>query len=312
MVIKLSVELMLTISLGIYARRRQIVADGFEQQLTALIMRVALPLMIIDCMQGDFTVERLKQCGHLLLLSLLMVALSLAIGQALFKLQGGGVRGRLWRFGAVFMNFTLVGIPVTQTLYGEEGVFFFTMFIVPLRLFYYSLPQFLLSPPGTRPERAGWKQRLAGCFSPPVAAVVAGGALFLLQIRLPAVLLEVAHNVGGICSPLGMLMCGLSIGKYELRNMFRPHALIIALVRNLGCPAAMFLLCGLLRTPVELARIAVICAALPIGVLVSTFVVQYDGSDQAKYESAGMVAVSSILSCVTIPLWARILESCYM
>lgn len=107
-------------------------------------------------------------------------------------------------------------------------------------------------------------------------------------------------------------MCGLSIGKYELRNMFQPHALIIALVRNLGCPAAMFLLCSLLRTPVELARIAVICAALPIGVLVSTFVVQYDGSDQAKYESAGMVAVSSILSCVTIPLWARILESCYM
>lgn len=312
MVIRLSLELIMTILLGVYVQRKGIVGKGFDRQLTAFLIQVALPLMIVDCMQVDFTMERLRQCGRLAALALLMIAITMLLGQILYKLQGGGLRGRLWRFGVVFMNFTLIGIPITQTLYGEEGAFFFTMFIVPLRLLYYVTPRFLLAPSSVTEGRIGWRERARACFSPPVAAVLVGLVLFLLQIRLPKVLLDVAHNVGGVCSPLGMVMCGLCIGKFELRKIIRPNALVIAFIRNMGCPAIMFLLCGLLSVPPELARIAVICAALPVGVLISTFAVQYDGSDQAKYESAGMVTVSSLLSCATIPLWAWLLETWYI
>lgn len=312
MVIRLSLELIITVLLGVYIQRRGIVGEGFDRQLTGFLVQAALPLMIVDCMQVDFTVERLRQCGRLAALALLMIAVTVLLGQVLYRLQGGGLRGRLWRFGVIFMNFTLIGIPVTQTLYGEEGAFFFTMFIVPLRILYYVTPQFLMAPSGASGRRAGWRERAAGCFSPPVIAVLAGLALFLLRIRLPGILLDVAHSVGGVCSPLGMILCGLCIGKFEIRRILRPHALAIALIRNMGCPAIIFLLCRLLAVPPELARIAVICAALPVGVLIATFAVQYDGSDQAKYESAGMVTVSSLLSCATIPLWAWLLEIWYI
>ena len=56
--------------------------------------------------------------------------------------------GRNSALTGLYTNFTFVGIPVVEALYGDTGVFYFVVFLVPYRMIYYSSVEPLLSPPG--------------------------------------------------------------------------------------------------------------------------------------------------------------------
>lgn len=306
----LAVQLILMIGLGMAAHRLNIVKGDFDRQLTSLLMKLCLPCMIVKSMMGVFSLETLKTSGRLVLLAIVMLVVTFALGQLVYLLMGKTASARIMRFSMLFTNFTFVGIPVMEALFGDQGVFFFVVFVVPYRMVYYSSAQPLLSPPGTVLEKGRWRDRLKGWFSPPVVAVFIGLLLYLTQIPLPSPIEGVISSIGSCASPLGMLLCGISLGKYELRKLLRPKYLWVPLVRNVLLPALMLglaLLVGLGRT---LTQIAVIFSALPVASLLAAFTIQYDPDQDTRFEAAAAVLLSTLLGAVTIPLWSAVLTLC--
>lgn len=303
---RLAIQLVLTVGIGFFTVKRRIVNEQFEKQLTTLILDILLPCMLIKSMMGTFSWEQLKRCGLLLVLAVVVWAITFGLGQIVYRLMGKTASGRIMRFTMMYTNFTFVGIPVMEGLYGDLGVFYFVVFLVPYRIIYYSTSELFLAPPGAAQKARTLKENLRIWLSPPVVAVIIGLILYLTQIQLPASVMDTISSLGACASPLGMLLCGMSLGKYPIRRLLRPRYLWFPLVRNLLIPAFFFGLALLLGLEKDLAQIIIMFAALPIASLLAAFMIQYDPNQEAQFEAAAAVLLSTIFSAVTIPLWANI------
>ena len=303
----LSLELLLMIGAGIFARKSHIVGPHVNEELASLITKLALPCLIVDSMRGTASLSELQNCGMLLVLALVTLGIELLLGQGTYLLAGRTSSGRIFRFGMTYTNFTFMGIPVVEALFGSQGVFYFVVFLVPIRIVYYSTAKLMLSPPGITHGKQTFLQHLRGWLSPPVVAVLVGLVLYLTGWHLPTVLDDVVHSVGSICSPLGMLLCGISLGEYPFRQLLRRKYLLLPLVRDLALPGLLLLLTRLLPVENQLSNLMVIYAALPISSMMAAFTLQYDPAPEAHFESAGVVLLSTLLSALTIPLWAWVM-----
>lgn len=304
---KLSIQLILMVGIGVFACRAHIVKGDFDKQLTSFLMKLCLPCMIVKSMMGAFSWDQLKNCGRLVVLALILWAITFALGQGAYRLMGKSASGRIMRFSMMYTNFTFVGIPVMEALYGDVGVFYFVVFLVPYRMIYYSSAEPLLSPPGLVRERRTLGAKLKGWFSPPVVAVFVGLVIYLTQVQLPAPITGVISSLGACASPLGMVLCGISLGKYEFRKLLRPRYFLLPLVRNLLLPALFLGLALLFRLDAELAQVVVMFAALPVASLLAAFTIQYDPEQDSQFEAAAAVLLSTFFAAFTIPLWATVL-----
>ena len=308
---KLAIQLILMLAVGLFVVRARIVGENFEKQLTSLIMKVILPCMIVKSMMGAFSWEALKNSGQLVLLAVAMLVITFALGQFVYVLMKKTPSARIMRFSMIFTNFTFVGIPVIEALYGDMGVFYFVIFVVPYRMVYYSSAQPMLSPPGHTLEKRSWKDKLKGWFSPPVVAVFVGLFLYLTQIQLPTPISGVINSLGSCASPLGMLLCGMSLGKYPIKKLLRPKYLWLPLVRNLLLPALILGLALLVGLEQDIAQLVVMFASLPVASLLAAFTIQYDPNEETQFEAAAAVLLSTVFCAFTIPLWANVLALCF-
>lgn len=308
---KLAIQLILMLAVGLFVVRTRIVGENFEKQLTSLIMKVILPCMIVKSMMGAFSLEALKNSGQLVLLAIAMLVITFALGQLVYILMKKTPSARIMRFSMLFTNFTFVGIPVIEALYGDMGVFYFVIFVVPYRMVYYSSAQPMLSPTGHTLEKRSWKDKLKGWFSPPVVAVFVGLFLYLTQIQLPTPISGVINSLGSCASPLGMLLCGMSLGRYPIKRLLRPRYLWLPLVRNLLLPALILGLTLLVGLEKDIAQLVVMFASLPVASLLAAFTIQYDPDKETQFEAAAAVLLSTFFCAFTIPLWANVLELCF-
>ena len=308
---KLAIQLILMVSVGIFVSRARIVGENFEKQLTSLIMKVILPCMIIKSMMGSFSWEALKNSGRLVLLAIILLIITFALGQLVYRLMGKTTSARIMRFSMIFTNFTFVGLPVIEALYGDLGVFYFVIFVVPYRMVYYLAAPPLLTPPGQGHEKRTFGAILKGWLSPPVVAVFIGLFLYLTQIQLPSPVSGVINSLGSCASPMGMLLCGMTLGRYPFRQLLRPKYLWLPLVRNLLIPALVLGLSLLAGLEQELAQQVVMFASLPVASLLAAFTIQYDPNKEAQFEAAAAVLLSTIFCALTIPLWANVLALCF-
>lgn len=306
--LKLSIELILLIGVGFAVWRLGYVDEEFDSSLTAFILNISLPCMIIGSFDAPFSAQELRNCAILLGVSIIILAVSFAAGQCCYKLCKGGYTGRILRFGTIFTNFSFVGMPVVEQLYGQTALLYFVVFLVPIRMVYYSAAKPLLSPPGVYFARESAWQRVMGWFSPPVVAVFIGLALYVTQLQLPEVIDDVIGSLGKICSPMGMILCGISLGKHNLKELMKPRYLLTPLVRNLIMP--LITIGILLLLPIEplLKKVIVVFAALPVASLTAAFTLQYDPEPEAHLESAGAVLFSVLACAVTMPLWAGLAD----
>ena len=308
---KLAIQLILMVGVGLFAVRARIVGENFEKQLTSLIMKIILPCMIVKSMMGAFSWTELKHCGQLVIIAIVLWAVTFGLAQLVYRLMGKTPSARIMRFSMMYTNFTFVGIPVMEALYGSTGVFYFVVFVVPYRMVYYSSAEPLLSPPGLAHARRTWKDKLKGWFSVPVVAVFVGLFFYLTQIPLPTPVAGVISGLGSCASPLGMLLCGMSLGRYPIRKLLRPRYLWVPLARNVLLPALALGLCLLAGLEKELVQVVVMFAALPVASLIAAFTIQYDPEEETRFEAAAAVLWTTVVGAITIPLWAAVLGLCF-
>lgn len=305
--IQLAIQLVLMVGIGIFAVRTHIVDKTFDKQLTSFVMKICLPCMIVRSMMGEFSWEELKNCGRLVIIALILWTITFLLGQLAYRLMGKGSSGRLMRFSMMYTNFTFVGIPVMEALYGDLGVFYFVVFLVPYRMIYYSSAETFLSPPNVVHKKKTLAESVKGWFSAPVIAVLVGLTLYLTQFKLPTSVSGVINSLGSCASPLGMVLCGISLGKYEFKKLLRPKYLGIPVVRNILLPAMTLALCLLFRLEADLAHVVVIFATLPVASLMAAFTIQYDPAQESQFHAAAAVLMSTLFSAVTIPVWSVLL-----
>lgn len=282
-------------AVGLLAGRLGCLNEGAQKALSDFLMSFCLPAAIFLSAEGPLTPER--RTGTLWMLALsfgyfaVVFPLALAAGR---RISGPDSRKRLFSACLLFGNVGLLGFPVADALFPDSGLFYAAFFNLAFNLVFFTLGMRLFRPDG----RMGSLRQLAK--NPNLLATLAMVVCLVLDWHLPEKLHYPVSLLGGLCSPLSLILVGARLASVRPRELLAGKAIkAAALIRLVLEPLAAIAVLALLRPPLEVAMVLVVMCAMPAAA--NTVIASQQAGTPADF-AAKTVAVTSSLFPLTLPL----------
>ena len=159
--------------------------------------------------------------------------------------------------------------------------------------------------PASKEEmRADRRAVLRKTFTHPcILAVVVGMVLMASQLPLPGFLGRTVKSLSNCNMGVSMILIGAIIGSSRMGKLWDKDCFLYCLIRLGLIPAAVLLGCRLCGAESLVTGVSVVLAAMPMGGVTAVLAEKY-GGDSAF--ASKCVAVSTVLSLVTTPLWCMV------
>ena len=303
--LEVALEFAIIVFVGILVVRVRLVGPEFRSQLAKFVTNAALPCMIARSLYSQE--ERFEGMGRIFLLAVLMVLLLLLAGWLLYRALGKTEIAVSARFSLVFGNFTFMGFPIVENLYGAAGLFAFTLFTMPVRLAFYSSPAFLLRPRDSSSAKFSWKTLGKQFLSPPILAVFAGLVMYALRWQPPLFLDKAVQALGGSASMLGMLLVGMGMADATPKSLWqRRRVMVIVLSKAILCPLLLLALFYFYPLDSLTKQALFLYGAVPVPSLLTAFSLNEGRSAEACQDASAAVLLSTLLSVLILPVWAAV------
>ena len=309
--------LFLLLLAGFAARRCNLMDDRFDTMLSALVMNVTMPALVLDSVLGSESLPGTSTIVELFCCSVAAYALLIAAGELLVRTlyRNADERERgAHCFAIVFGNVGFMGFPVVSALFGSQAVLYAAIFNIPMNALAFtwgvaSLKRgggpALYDEEGDAAPARGKRARnvLRSVATPCVLASVLAAVLACLGITdNEGVIGSACSLLGQFTTPASLLVIGSSLGKMKLMsviNRLRPY-LTVAL-RLVAAPLAVHALFGLFVQDPLVLGVMTVCSGMPVASM-GTMLSLVHGGDLDTI--VRVTSISTLLSLVTIPLIA--------
>ena len=289
------VILFLVVLVGALCRKLRFFTDETIRGVTQLVVNITLPVLTVYNMQRPFETRVL--INFLLTLGLSIVAILAALLGSLFLFRNRphDKRAVLANLEG-FSNSGFMGYPIILAVNPDWMIyavayniaFVFVTWTVGVSLFQgrqnVSLKRVLLNPN--------------------VIAAFLGFAVFCLNITLPDILSQTMSLIGGLTTPLSMLLIGTRISGIRLSELRDKDYHITAALRLIVLPLILYVLLLPLHLDPAVWSTLYLLTAMPCGTLSAMQAELYGGD--ARF-AARAIAYSTLLSLVTVPLISMLL-----
>jgi predicted permease len=285
--------LFLILLVGYVGARVGILDTPAIRKMSEILLYITSPLLVFKSFFFTFSVERLANAGWVVAISLVFFLLSTLISRLIYAPFPEKVNP-VMRFTAIFSNCGYMGLPMLKALFGDDGVFYGSFYIVMFHMVLWTVGIRIFGVGGTA---GGWKKVF---LNPAIIAVYCGMVVFLLQIPVPDVVKGAAQAVGDMTMPLSMLIIGAVISTAKPKEIFNdPKVYLTSAVRLIAMPLLALLLTRLLHIPHMPAAILVTALAMPAAANITIFSEMF-GKDSIF--ASKCVSVSTLLSILTVPV----------
>lgn len=196
-----------------------------------------------------------------------------------------------------FANAAYMGFPLIQALFGAEGLVYASAYVTVFNILLFTAGVGLMSS-----ERSA-RDILGSILKTPVIYAVAAGLLiYYLRLPVPSVLASAIGYLGGMNTPVSMMMTGILIAGCDLGALLKNARLWRTVAaRLLLIPAACVAVFMALGIRGQAAQVVLLLEACPCAAITSVFAVRYRHDEDF---ACGLVVISTLLSVVTLPLVA--------
>ena len=290
------VQLFIILLMGYIIVRAKLLRPEDSRSLSVVMVYLLTPCVIINAFQVEYTPQVMAGL-------IFSFAISIA-AHILFLLLTRLLAGPLHldvieRTAVIYTNAGILVIPLVNALLGPEYVIYSCAFIVVQQVLIWTHCRSLLC--GTRGME--WRKLFLNVN---IIAIVAGCALFLLRVPLPALINDTLGTLGDMFGPLGMLLAGMVIADTPLRRLFTtPRNYLPVLLRLLAFPLVTVLLlraagaAGWIADGKNILMIVYLACITPACATVTSLAQLYDRN--AAYSSA-LYVLTTLLSIVTMPV----------
>ncbi len=282
-------------AIGFLLGKLRIITDDGNKVLSNLSLLLVSPLLTFVSYQREYSSAIAKNLVWALGLTVVSYIVQIGIS---FAVTGKKRDGRaVERMALIFSNCGYVGIPLVQSIYGNDGVIFLTMYIAVFYVLTWTLGVSLMT------GKTSFRQTLKNLCTPAVIAVVLGIVCFFARIKLPALLYEPINAIGEMNTPLAMLIAGATLAGTNIvkcltsLRMYFLSAMRLLII-PLACAAVLFC-ASFAGAPHSILTIVLIATSCPSAVITTMFAHRYGGDTVLASQT---FAVSTILSALTIPL----------
>lgn len=293
--------LFLIIAVGYIARKIGILNKEMNKGLSDLLLKITLPFMIVASFNYKFSPEMMKNIKSIFIYSLIIHILLIPLSKLFYiKFPKDQDKKDILRFVTVFSNCGFMGYPVLQSIYGNVGVLYASVFNIPFTVFSWTFGVMLF----TRDKESRSLKKVIT--NPGIIAVFIGIAIFLFSIQLPYALMNTLNLVGSITTPVSMLVIGSMLAEVKFSEIFKEISIYYAsIIRLLVIPIVIYYFMSFCGIDKFLINIAVIVEAMPAAAICSIFAESY--GKNPKYASQS-VFITTLISIVTIPLIVMLIK----
>lgn len=282
---------------GVVCAKVGVIDEATNRRLSSLSLLIVSPMLIFASFQIDYSPEMVRNLGISFLLSVVCFAIEILFSYVLIPAKRNA-SANIERISMIYSNCGFIGIPLAESLYGKEGVFYITVYITVFNLLLWTQGVILMTG-----KAGGFRQMLKNLCTPTIFAILIGLVCFLAQLRLPSVLLEPIEAIGGMNTPLAMLVAGATLAHADLLSCLRHKRIyVLSVIKLLVIPAAAVLATCWMPFEAMLLMLPILSTACPTGASGTMFALRYDGD---SVHASQIFAVTTALSIVTIPLIVR-------
>lgn len=290
-IIESVVSLFIIILVGVFSSKKKIITDTINKGLVDLLIRVALPFMIISSFIYPYDDTIKANLIHTIYYSigayLVMIFVSYFLLRSIEK-----DKKTVLHFSNVFVNTGYVGFPILYSIYGAEGVIYgsiFNMFFVIL-LWTYGIILFQ----GTYNK----SELKSIVLNPSLIAVCLGIIIMIFGIQLPRALLSSIESIGNITGPLSMIIIGVILSKVKIKDYLKDWTIYYGvIIKLIIIPAIIYFISSLVVTPSKAINTVIIMSAMPASAMTSILAESFD---KEKDYAAVIVSITTLLSLITV------------
>jgi len=287
----------LIIVVGFFAGKRSLIDDRAVRGLVNLLLTIAWPAALLGSFPGQFNVELLRTFLYGLGGGVLVLGLAILVSRLLFPRKRFADNYFEYQFAFIFNNASFLGFPLVSSIYGQPGLVPYAGFIVVFNLALFGYGAMLFK------EKFSWRDTALTFLNPNVIAVFLGLFFFLVSFELPTPVGRAVGYVGAMMTPMSLIVIGYMLSRVKLRQVFRRKAVVVTCLAQLTLgPAITFLVLKLIGAPSDVLRILVLIQALPTATSLGLFAEKYRGDRQTASAAGELVAISTVMSAVTLPL----------
>ena len=291
--------LFLILFAGIYARKINILDQAATKKLSALLLNITQPLMIITSFQMEFDVGKLKEGAGIFALSAAIHIITAAGVLLFFKPVRDFEQRKVYRMCTLFGNVGFLGFPVLSIVFGDNtGVFYGAFYNMFFNMFIWTYGVFLMS----QKEDARNKIKLPLkkiIFNAGMLSSLTGIIMFVLRIRTPPFLLNSMELLGGMTFPLAMVIIGSLIYDIKFKDVLADKKIYYFMfVKLIALPVLVLLAGRLLNLPRLFVYMGALMSAMPSAAMAAIFAETYESDAKS---GAAAVGTSTLFSVITIP-----------
>ena len=296
--LNIQLQIFITIAIGYAVTKFGMISKETRAQLTNLVIYIILPCNIFMSFNTDMSVEILKQCGAVILIAFAIQLAYQVLIRVLYRKTPEGKR-RVLQYNIIVNNSGFLGIPVLGAAFGEAGVLFGSVALIPLRIFMWTSGLALF----TKTDNKTLFKKLAT--HPCIIAVVLGFVYMFSGIKLPVFLTKTISSLGNCVTPVSMLVVGSILSDVDPKSVFDKDCFTYSLLRLVIIPAVTFGVLYLIGVDETVRGVMVLVTAMPAATVCAMLAQKYD--KDAPF-AAKVLFVSTVLSLVTLPIGSAVLK----
>ncbi|WP_048782879.1 AEC family transporter [Streptococcus sp. 263_SSPC] len=297
------------IVLGYFLQVRGWFHNDFGNDLSKLIMNVAMPVSIFVSVLKYLTLEKLISLSG----GLVYTFVAFALGYIVAFLSVKAFKVAPGRRGTVINTFVnantiFIGLPLNIALFGDDALAYFLIYYITNTISTWTLGVFLMtsdSKSGKKKQEShfDWKKLLPA----PLLGFIVSVVFLVINIPLPSFVSSTLGYVGGLTTPLSLVYIGIVLAKAGIKTIRFDKDSIVALVgRFIVAPVLMFAVLKLMAPGMVTAEYLtfMIQSATPALAVLPILANQGDGDVEF---STNIVTLSTVLFVIVIPILQTII-----
>ena len=284
----------LMILIGAGLRKIQIVTTEGRRSMTNLVVNLVLPCNILYAF-SNADASAFRSMLVVVVMAFLIQLVWYLLSKVLWRDMQENRRG-VMRYAFQFSNCGYLGNPVIEGLYGAQGLVYASVFLLPVRLFMWSVGLECF-----QEEAGSFRKTIRRALTHPcVLATILGVVWMFFPIKLPDFLYNTISGFNQCLTPLTMLVIGFIMAETDLRKMFCKDLFVITALRLLIQPMLVLAVCRLLNLETLVAEVVTVLVSMPVANTTALLASQHD----CDYTFASNVVVfTTLVSMITIPIY---------
>lgn len=289
-------KIVVAMAIGFFLYKIHILNDSVNKGLSGLVVHVTAPCMVftsIVSMDGS----EIKNAAKLLWIGVIIYAALIVLALLIVKiLKVPKVSSGVYQAAIVFGNVGFLGLPLAESLYGPVGVFYMALLNIHLNLVLYSYGFYIIA----RNSEGSYKFSPKSLINSGIISVLLAMFFFFLQIHLPEYVTEPIGFIGGITSPLAMVVIGSTAAAHSLKVVFSHKKLyILSVIKMLILPIITFVIFRLILGNGLITQVLTLYVGMPTAAVVSMIAIAFDSDAETASSAAAMM---NIFCIITIPI----------